>query len=196
LADREQTSQKEVLTTGEVARICHVAPRTVSKWFDTGSLRGYRIPGSRDRRIPRKQLLAFMRANGIPLEGLDGGVCRILLVDPFPSAACLDALGDSPRCEFRTAENDFQAGLVAEQFQPHLVVLDVEGRLSDAAAMCRNIRLTDSLRRTRVVAAVMQVTENEGQWLRAQGFRGWVTKPYTAEQLLAFTDDLGDPSSP
>ena len=39
---------KEVFTTGEVARICNVAPRTVSKWFDTGQLRGYRIPGSKD----------------------------------------------------------------------------------------------------------------------------------------------------
>ena len=37
---------KEVLTTGEVAKICNVAPRTVSKWFDSGSLKGYRIPGS------------------------------------------------------------------------------------------------------------------------------------------------------
>ena len=27
---------KDVLTTGEVARICKVAPRTVTKWFDLG----------------------------------------------------------------------------------------------------------------------------------------------------------------
>src|SRR4051812_28109101 len=40
---------KDVLTTGEVAKICNVAPRTVSKWFDSGALHGYRIPGSKDR---------------------------------------------------------------------------------------------------------------------------------------------------
>ena len=44
---------KKVFTTGQVAKICKVAPRTVSKWFDSGRLRGYRIPGSQDRRIPR-----------------------------------------------------------------------------------------------------------------------------------------------
>ena len=44
-------TDKEVLTTGEVAKICNVAPRTVSKWFDSGQLQGYRIPGSKDRRI-------------------------------------------------------------------------------------------------------------------------------------------------
>ena len=36
--------QKDILTTGEVAAICNVAPRTVSKWFDSGQLKGYRIP--------------------------------------------------------------------------------------------------------------------------------------------------------
>ena len=38
--------EKDVLTTGEVAEICKVAPRTVSKWFDSGELEGYRISGS------------------------------------------------------------------------------------------------------------------------------------------------------
>ena len=34
---------KKVFTTGQVAKICKVAPRTVSKWFDSGRLRGYLI---------------------------------------------------------------------------------------------------------------------------------------------------------
>lgn len=52
---------KDILTVGECARICKVAPRTVSKWFDSGRLRGYRIPGSQDRRIPRQSLIKFLR---------------------------------------------------------------------------------------------------------------------------------------
>ncbi|HUU19441.1 MAG TPA: hypothetical protein VMW72_19990 [Sedimentisphaerales bacterium] len=32
---------KNVLMTGDVAKICNVAPRTVSKWFDNGQLKGY-----------------------------------------------------------------------------------------------------------------------------------------------------------
>ena len=58
---------KNVLSTGEVARICHVSPRTVQKWFDTKLINGYRIPGSRDRRIPREELIRFMQANNIPI---------------------------------------------------------------------------------------------------------------------------------
>jgi len=78
---REGGQVKSVLTTGDVAYICNVAPRTVSKWFDSGQLKGYRIPGSRDRRIPRDELIRFMRAHGIPLGNL--GVVRraILIID-------------------------------------------------------------------------------------------------------------------
>lgn len=61
---------RTVFTTDEVAKICKVAPRTVSKWFDAGKLRGYRIPGSQDRRIPREHLINFMKQHGLPLEGL------------------------------------------------------------------------------------------------------------------------------
>src|SRR5207247_7921820 len=83
--DRERlmstTKMKDVLTTGEVAKICNVAPRTVSKWFDSGALRGYRIPGSKDRRIPLNQLIRFMKQHNMPLNGLMTGATRVLIVD-------------------------------------------------------------------------------------------------------------------
>ncbi len=58
----------KVFTTGQVAKICKVAPRTVSKWFDSGRLKGYRIPGSQDRRIPRDYLIKFLKEHGMPWE--------------------------------------------------------------------------------------------------------------------------------
>ena len=57
---------RNVFTTGEVAKVCNVAPRTVSKWFDAKLLKGYRIPGSKDRRIPIPELVAFMKKYEIP----------------------------------------------------------------------------------------------------------------------------------
>ena len=97
---------KDVLTTGQVAKICNVAPRTVSKWFDTGQLRGYRIPGSKDRRIPLSQLIRFMRANGIPLNGLDGGTTRVMIVDGNKEMldTITNELTNDGRYEVRSAE--------------------------------------------------------------------------------------------
>ena len=57
---------RNVFSTGEVAEICYVASRTVSKWFDKKLLKGYRIPGSRDRRIPVGELVRFMKEYEIP----------------------------------------------------------------------------------------------------------------------------------
>src|SRR3954462_6019134 len=71
---------KKVFTTGQVAKICKVAPRTVSKWFDSGRLRGYRIPGSQDRRIPREHLPRFRKGPGMPLGDLEAEVFHKALV--------------------------------------------------------------------------------------------------------------------
>ena len=56
-----------ILTTGQCAKLCGVTPRDVAKWFDSGRLRGYRIPGSQDRRVPKEYLLRFLREQGMPI---------------------------------------------------------------------------------------------------------------------------------
>jgi len=68
--DLESIATKEVFRTGEVGKLCRVAPRTVSKWFDSGKLKGYRIPGGQDRRIPRAELIRFLKEHGMPLYEL------------------------------------------------------------------------------------------------------------------------------
>lgn len=65
--------QQAVYTTGEVAKICKVSLQTIIRCFDKGSLKGFRVPGSRHRRIPRDKLEKFMKESGIPLEYLTGG---------------------------------------------------------------------------------------------------------------------------
>ena len=49
-------ANKTLLTIGDVARICQVAPRTASGWVDRGLLQGFRIPGGLDRRVRTQDL--------------------------------------------------------------------------------------------------------------------------------------------
>ena len=70
--------QKTVYTTGEAAKICKVSQQTIIRCFDSGQLKGFRVPGSRFRRIPRDQLFLFMRDNGIPTDALESGRRKIL----------------------------------------------------------------------------------------------------------------------
>jgi excisionase family DNA binding protein len=57
-----------MMRVGEAARFLGVSARTVCKWFDSGQLKGYRLPGKRlERRILRVSAVAFAKENGIPL---------------------------------------------------------------------------------------------------------------------------------
>ena len=177
--------RKEVLTTGEVAKICHVAPRTVSKWFDSGKLRGYRIPGSRDRRIPLAQLVQFMRDHGMPMEAVEGNVTRVLIMDSDAdgAAAVAESLSRDGRYDVHVAANDFEAGMRAEQFQPHAVLLDVMGDQKDAAEILSNLRSNTSLAATRVVAVAGTLTAGQRQSLLRNGFDAVISKPYKLDEL-------------
>ena len=180
----------DVLTTGQVAKICHVAPRTVSKWFDAGELRGYRIPGSRDRRIPRRQLVAFMRAHEMPLDGLDNGCCRVLIVDECPPDGLVEAMNASPRYEVRTAANGFEAGLLAQEFRPDFIVLNADGDPAEAAAIGQQIKACEGLAHVKVIAA------GGNGAVGGNGFDARIAKPYTAAELAQQVDEMTDSYGP
>jgi len=171
---------KDVLTTGEVARLCGVAPRTVSKWFDTGQLRGFKIPGSRERRIPRESLVRFMRAHGIPLRGLDGALMRVLIVSSEyePADALRVALESGFDYEVRVTTGIFEAGLLARQTRPHVILLDCSLSGLDPKEMRLALRSDPELVATRVVAVEANPSqERVGQRLR-EGFDACLAKPF------------------
>lgn len=62
----------EIFTTGRAALICRVSQQTIIRCFDEGTLKGFLIPGSTHRRIPRAALVKFMKDNGIPTDLLPG----------------------------------------------------------------------------------------------------------------------------
>ena len=133
---------KDVLTTGEVAKICNVAPRTVSKWFDSGALHGYRIPGSKDRRIPLNQLIRFMKQHGMPLNGLMTGQTRVLIVDDEQDIVEVleKILEDEAKYEVEVAKGGFAAGMTAEKFRPHVILLDMHLKDVDAREVAKHVK--------------------------------------------------------
>jgi excisionase family DNA binding protein len=177
---------KEVLTTGEVAKICNVAPRTVSKWFDSGSLKGYRIPGSRDRRIPSSELMKFMRAHGIPLEGLTSGRTRVLIVDSEKEVVDTleKILTEQTSYEVRTATSAFSAGMECERFKPHVVLLDIHLGDSDAKTFADSVRKNEQLQFTKIVGMSGKLTDGQAQALRLAGYDSFLKKPFQVRQVV------------
>src|SRR5215207_5118860 len=163
------TKVKDVLTTGEVAKICNVAPRTVSKWFDSGALHGYRIPGSKDRRIPLNQLIRFMKHHGMPLNGLMTGSSRILIVDDEQDIVEVleKILEDEAKYEVEVAKGGFAAGVTAEKFRPHVILLDMHLTDVDGRELAKHVKANPDLQLTKVIAMSGKVSEDEAKGLLA-----------------------------
>jgi len=180
--------RKDVLTTGQVAQICNVAPRTVTKWFDSGQLKGYRIPGSRDRRIPTSELIRFMKAHDIPTDALEVGKIRVLVIDSDWKGAedVAGALEAKGIYEVRTAQTSFDAGLVAQKLIPHVILINLMAPEIDAKKVCKYVRSTEDLSQTKVVAVAAGLRESEADALHEQGFDAVITQPNdTAEVIRA-----------
>lgn len=178
--------EKDVLTTGEVAKICNVAPRTVSKWFDNGQLKGYRIPGSKDRRIPVPELVRFMKSHGIPLDGISGGGTRVLIVDADPGVtnALSEALGGSTEYTINTANSAFEAGVECERFRPHVLLLDMHLEGGDSDRVADLVRKSEQLQMTKIVAMSSRMTDSQAQALQTRGFESFLRKPFQVRQVV------------
>jgi len=183
--------QKDVLTTGEVAKICNVAPRTVSKWFDSGQLHGYRIPGSKDRRIPLNTLVRFMKQHDIPTDGLQTGETRVLVVDG--DAEMVDSLrtvlAEQASYDVHAAAGGFAAGIECERFRPHVMLLDVHLGDVDPVDLCRAIKSNPDLQLTKVVAMSGRLTEGQANQLRQKGFDGFLKKPLQGRTVVEAIED-------
>lgn len=191
--DEKMPFDKDVLTTGEVAKICQVAPRTVSKWFDSGSLKGYRIPGSKDRRIPVAQLMKFMKAHGIPFDGIMSGRTRVLVVDDEREIVDVlqKVLTEQANYEVRVATTGFAAGLECERFKPHVLLLDIHlGADSDAREVARMVRTEDDLAITKIIAMSGKLTDGQLQGLRTNGFDSFLKKPFQVRQVVEAIENV------
>ncbi len=183
---------RDVLTTGQVARICRVAPRTVSKWFDSGQLRGYRIPGSKDRRIPRQQLLRFMKAHGLPLDEIEGDQIRVLIVDEDGELSTLvqQTLSQRPRLQVETARSAFEAGALLAELGPRVLVLDIDVPGANGGAVSRFLASRADLQATRLIATGASLTEADRNTLLQEGFDATLAKPYHIRELMQLIEQL------
>lgn len=177
--------KKDIFTTGQVAHICKVAPRTVTKWFDTGQLKGYRIPGGRDRRIPVSELLRFMKIHNIPTDSLDLDKIRILIIDSDWQIAetLAEALRKNPSFSVETANSGFDAGLIAQKLEPHVIFISLLAADIDADHICKNVRKNSDLATTKVIAIAEGLKPGELQAIIAKGYDFCVTNPTDISEI-------------
>src|SRR5262245_50588505 len=171
---------KKVFTAGQVAKICQVAPRTVSKWFDSGRLRGYRIPGSQDRRIPREALIRFLKENGMPMGNLEEeGWHKILLIgaEKLFIDRLKELLPEDDDFKYEVAHSGFEAGTAAQSFHPDTIVIDLAMGRTEGIQIAQNLRRNANYEQTLIIALASE-DEASPESLTGSGFNEAFKKPF------------------
>jgi excisionase family DNA binding protein len=177
---------KTVFTTGEAAKVCKVSQQTIIRCFDNGQLKGFRVPGSRFRRIPREALYKFMKDNGIPTDALESGKRKVLLVDDDAELVELinKVLEEDGRFEVRIASNGFDAGMMVKEYRPDLIVLDVMLPDINGKEVCHRVRADATLEDVRILCISGMIEEDKVQELKLSGADDFLHKPFDIEELI------------
>jgi two-component system OmpR family response regulator len=185
---------KTVFTTGEAAKICKVSQQTIIRCFDSGQLKGFRVPGSRFRRIPRDQLFSFMKENGIPTDALESGKRKVLIVDDDEELVELlvDVFERDGRFDIRSANNGFDAGMQVKEFRPDLMVLDVMLPDINGKEVCQRVRSDSKLDDVRIICISGMVEADKVADLKASGANDFLQKPFAVEKLIERACELLD----
>ena len=201
---------KAVYTTGEAAAICKLSQQTIIRCFDSGQLQGFRVPGSKFRRIPRKQLVKFMVSSNIPEGGLvariaDGnndtfygaevGCTRfddLEIVDDDAEMVQLfvDVMAADGRFEVATAQTGYDAGVLTQQFSPDVVVLDYMLPDINGNVVCKTIRENPDLSRIKILIISGGVKSADVDALMADGADEFIKKPFNIERVIQQIVDL------
>ena len=184
-------ARPEVLTTGEVAKYCHVNLRTVSRWIDRGLLKAYKLPGRGDNRVQRQDFLSFLKRNAMPIPGdlqesvSEGTDHTILMVDDEPLALrSMQLVLRKAKYRIYTAESGFKAGVFLETLEPDLILLDLKMNGLSGHDVIRYVRSHEDKFKKVKILVVSGASRGDLQKALEMGADAVLEKPVAARDLL------------
>ncbi len=185
LVKKGMYKMKDLFTTGEAAEICKVSQQTIIRCFDAGKLEGFRVPGSKFRRIPRQSLVKFMKEHSIPLDSLDSGKRKILIVDDDAEIVELmvDVLTRDGRFELKTAASGYEAGILTQRFRPDLILLDYMLPDINGNIVCQTIKKNPEFENTKIIIVSGVAKPEEIDMLLKAGAEDFIKKPFNIVDL-------------
>jgi len=186
----------KALTTGEAAKLCGVNFRTIIRWIEKGWLKGYKLPGRGDHRIPKEELIAFLKEQNMPIppelgtseESID--YYQVLVVDDErPLADAVTRLLKRKGYKVKTAYNGLTAGILLQRFKPKVVILDLQMPGVSGLEVIEYIRKDSDLSILKILV-VSAATEELLQAARDAGADLVKAKPLDETELLEGVDAL------
>jgi len=182
------------LTTGDVARYCHVSQFTVSKWIRQGKLSAYVTPGGHYR-ITLDKFRAFLNRYGMPIDDAfftNGGTNRkrVLVVDGKVEALqsmIRGSYADSLAIQVASASDEYEAGCQVTSFRPDLIILDFTTPDINGHEVCERIKSDPTSRHIKVLAIVDRAAPDYVRRVRETGADDVALKPIDIQTLLKKT---------
>lgn len=176
------------LTTGQVAKYCHVTHRGVLKWVASGKLRAYRTPGKHSR-VSREDFIAFLQEYKMPIpqELVEPVVLKkkILIVDDdrgmvhsLQRLLMLDG-----QFELYVAYDGFEAGQKFEAHNPDLVILDIHMPGMDGYQVCNHIRKELGNAKVKILVISGATESDDIKKIIDLGANDYLLKPFTHEAV-------------
>jgi DNA-binding response OmpR family regulator len=127
-----------------------------------------------------------MKENGIPTDALESGRRRILVVDDDPAVVELitEVLGNDSRFETRSVNNGFQAGMMAKEYHPDLIILDVMLPDINGKAVCELVRRDPTMSDIKIICISGMVEADKIDELRQAGADDFLQKPLDIDELM------------
>lgn len=179
---------EEVLTVFKASKYCSVSPKTIINWIDSGLIKAYKTPGGH-RRINRKDLIAFMEKQGMPVPENEMDTERrkkILVVDddPIIVESIVQALEeDEYDYEVISAADGFEAGIQVSHFRPDLIILDIMMPDIKGFDVCKKIKGSPETRNTKIIVLSAYLDEEKFKQMKEYGADACYSKPLPLPQL-------------
>ncbi|MEP1447635.1 MAG: response regulator [Paraglaciecola sp.] len=184
-------SRIKSLSTGDIAQYCDVNLRTVIRWIDKGSLKGYKLPGRGNNRVTVDNFVLFLKENEMPVpaEFLPKNKTVLIVDDDKNMADAIKRVLRKDGFECDTAINGFLAGSKLMQHRPSLMTLDLTMPGLNGFELLKHLRADEQFRDLKilVISALQQESLDEAA---ALGANAVLSKPFKNDELLNVVNQL------
>ncbi len=188
----------KTLSTGEIAKLCDVNLRTVIRWIDRGSLKGFKLPGRGNNRVRVEDFIAFLVEHQMPIPAeLNGESNRHVLIidDEAAIARAIQRILRSAGFSTDVAQDGFQGGSKMVREQPALITLDLRMPGLNGYEVLKFIRHTPEVAATKVLV-ISALDAPSLQRALDEGADAVLSKPFDNDELLAVVNRLIGAAAP